>query len=213
MANEHPKLLKTIDSERYLSDFRELGSKFYALMQNVRSTDDFTQFLNEVKSQYPDATHHCSAWRILYESISEFSQDDGEPSGTAGLPILNQLRSFELINVAIIVVRYFGGTKLGKAGLIEAYGSAARNVIETAKHIEVQQAVSISIHLNYDTKKVVDGILKKHHITVHQGEYLEKIVYHIFVPEPNANDFLNDLQHIEYLGVTFEVMGKALVEV
>lgn len=204
---------KTIQNKTYTSDLRELGSKFYAVMSAVEDQTSFITFLNEVKLLYPDATHHCYAWRMLGTEITEFSQDDGEPSGTAGLPILNQLRSFELINTAIIVVRYFGGTKLGKAGLIEAYGNAAHDLIQTATLINVQQAVSLSIQLTYETKRHVDGILKKHQISINNGEYLEKVVYHVHIPEQQLSDVEQDLKQIEYLGISYQVTGKKLIEV
>src|SRR5699024_755346 len=80
-----------------------------------------------------DATHHCYGWRISPNNIEEFAQDDGEPGGTAGLPILNQLKSFNVVNGACVVVRYFGGTKLGKAGLIQAYGHTAELCLKQAE--------------------------------------------------------------------------------
>ncbi len=112
--------------------FKDRGSRFIALAYPVSSEEEAKEKLIEVRKKYHDARHHCYAFRINPENEFSRSSDDGEPSGTAGKPILNQLLSNSLFNVIVIVVRYFGGTKLGTSGLINAYKTATKEAIENA---------------------------------------------------------------------------------
>jgi uncharacterized YigZ family protein len=107
------------------AEFKDRGSKFIAYACPVRNVEDFKERLTEIKKEHPKATHHCFAYRIGLDGNSYRASDDGEPSGTAGRPILGQIDSKELVNVLVVVVRYFGGTLLGVPGLIHAYRSAA----------------------------------------------------------------------------------------
>lgn len=112
--------------------YKEKGSKFIAVAYPVKSEDEFKEAYADVKNEYHNARHHCYAYRVNPEEEEVRSNDDGEPSGTAGKPILNQLYSFELYNICVIVVRYFGGTKLGVSGLINAYKQATIDAINNA---------------------------------------------------------------------------------
>ncbi|MCB2207642.1 MAG: YigZ family protein [Bacteroidetes bacterium] len=112
--------------------YKEKGSKFIAIAHPVKSEDEFKEVYADVKKEYHNARHHCYAYRVNPEEEEVRSNDDGEPSGTAGKPILNQLYSHELYNICVIVVRYFGGTKLGVSGLINAYKQATIDAIGQA---------------------------------------------------------------------------------
>jgi uncharacterized YigZ family protein len=116
----------------YHAEYRVKGSKFPSYIYPAEDRDDVNTVLTNLKSEHPAATHHCYAYRLHPNNVIEFDQDDGEPGSTAGLPILGSLRSNELINVLLVVVRYYGGTKLGKSGLIEAYGHTADLCIQKA---------------------------------------------------------------------------------
>ena len=115
--------------------YKEKGSKFIAIASPVGSVDEVKLQLDKLRKQYHDARHHCYAYRIGYEPIEFRQNDDGEPSGTAGKPILGQIQSFELTNTLVVVIRYFGGVKLGTGGLIQAYRTAARTSLENGKII------------------------------------------------------------------------------
>src|SRR3984957_21337896 len=106
------------------AEFKDRGSKFVGYACPVKTVVECKEKLNEIKKEHPKATHHCFAYRIGLDGNSFRVSDDGEPSGTAGRPILGQIDSKGLVNVLIVVVRYFGGTLLGVPGLINAYGSA-----------------------------------------------------------------------------------------
>jgi len=110
-------------------------SIFIATICGVQSEEEAKAFIGEMNKKYPDATHNCPAYRIISRNnIIEFSSDAGEPSGTAGLPMLNTLRKHQILNVSVVVTRYFGGVKLGVRGLIDAYSQAVDKVIQEAQN-------------------------------------------------------------------------------
>ncbi len=116
--------------------YREKASKFLALAFPVSGEEEIRQQLQAIRKEYFDANHHCYAWQLGYEQPSFRMNDDGEPSGTAGRPIYGQIQSFHLTDIMVVVVRYFGGTKLGVSGLIQAYKTTARIALEEATIIE-----------------------------------------------------------------------------
>lgn len=134
-------------SEGYYMD---RGSKFLAYASPLESEHEARQFLQKIKKDHPKARHYCTAFRLLPDGSLERSNDDGEPSGTAGRPILGQLVKHQLTNAMIIVVRYFGGTKLGVPGLIEAYKTSALNAIEAGTIIKRKVYSTVRIGLSYE---------------------------------------------------------------
>jgi len=128
---------KTIqDATEFL--FKEQGSKFFAFAFHINQEDDFKKQLILLKARYPDATHHCYALVLNPDKSFQKSSDDGEPSNTAGKPILRAILSADLTNIGVIVVRYFGGTMLGVPGLITAYNQSAAEALKLAHVIELQ---------------------------------------------------------------------------
>lgn len=115
--------------------FKDRGSKFLAYAFPIKSESDVKGHLSKIKKDHHSASHYCYAFRLGADKLSFRANDDGEPSGTAGKPILGQIQSADLTNVLIIVVRYFGGSLLGTAGLIHAYREAAHQAIEAAKKV------------------------------------------------------------------------------
>ena len=151
--------------------FKDRGSKFIALAFPVQSEDEAMERLKEVKKEYYDARHHCYAYRINPENEIYKSSDDGEPSGTAGKPILNQLLSKELFNIIVIVVRYFGGTKLGTSGLINAYKTAAREALSDADVTKVLITRTITLEYEYPLMNTVMRIIKDENLTVAEQKF------------------------------------------
>jgi len=131
-----------------VAEYKDRGSKFVAYVFPVRSVSDCKERLTAVKKEHPKATHHCYAYRLGMDGNNFRVNDDGEPSGTAGKPILGQIDSRQVTNALIIVVRYFGGTLLGKAGLINAYKTAAALALQITPII--QRPVLINYRLQYD---------------------------------------------------------------
>ena len=131
-------------------EYKEKGSKFIAFTYFVSDESSFKEKLEQLKKEHFKATHHCYAYRLGIDGKNYRANDDGEPSGTAGRPILGQIDSFGLTNVLIIVVRYYGGTKLGTSGLINAYREAAKNALDKSQKIEkiIESIVEVSISYN-----------------------------------------------------------------
>lgn len=126
---------KTIESESS-GLYKEKGSKFIALAYPVKSESEVKEIIDQLKKKYYDARHHCYAYVLGFDKSAWRVNDDGEPSGTAGKPIHGQLLSYDLTNTLLVVIRYFGGTKLGVSGLINAYKQAARDALQNATIIE-----------------------------------------------------------------------------
>ncbi|MEX0684694.1 MAG: YigZ family protein [Balneolales bacterium] len=155
--------------------FTERGSRFLGYVYHVATIDNIEEKLGSLKKQYPDATHHCYAYRFNPENLHEFAHDDGEPGGTAGLPILNVLKSHELINVMAVAVRYYGGTKLGKPGLIHAYRTTVEQCIESAAIGKLFLTQRIRLTYPYSEQKCVDQITHNYGLTVTNRQYMEEV--------------------------------------
>lgn len=140
--------------------FKDKGSRFLAYAFPVRNESDIKECLEPLRKKYYDATHHCYAWRLGAAGELSRANDDGEPSGTAGRPILGQLLSRELTNVLIVVVRYFGGTKLGVPGLINAYRESAREVLDASKVVTLTVNARYDLSFAYQTMNDVMKIVK-----------------------------------------------------
>lgn len=140
--------------------FKDRGSKFFAHAYPVWSEDDIKLALDELKKKYYDARHHCYSWVLHPDKSAYRMNDDGEPSSTAGRPIYGQLQSYNLTNILVVVVRYFGGTKLGVPGLINAYKTAAKEALENAEIIEKLIKDVYQVEFAYPDMNIVMKILK-----------------------------------------------------
>lgn len=143
--------------------FKDKGSKFIALAFPVKTEDEIKEILENLRKEYHDARHHCYAWRLGAEQDSFRANDDGEPSGTAGRPILGQIRKYDLTNILIVVVRYFGGILLGAGGLINAYRSAAADAIEQTEIVTETIDDRFEIKFPYSSMNDVMTVLKDEH--------------------------------------------------
>ncbi|MCG6187632.1 IMPACT family protein [Maribellus maritimus] len=146
--------------------FKDKGSKFLSYAFPVHSEEEIKEHLNRLKKEHHSARHHCYAWRLGTEEITFRANDDGEPSSTAGKPILGQLQSFEVTNILIVVVRYFGGTLLGVSGLINAYKSAAADVLSKTKIVTKTIERRYQLHFNYPVLNDVMNIIKQENFTI-----------------------------------------------
>lgn len=181
------------------AEFKDRGSKFIAYTFPVETTDDFKQQLQLLKKEHPKAVHHCFAYRIGTDGNNFRSSDDGEPSGTAGKPILGQIDSKGLTNAAVIVVRYWGGTLLGVPGLINAYKSATALALQVTPVIQKQVEVLYSIEFDYTRMNEVMMIIKQYNCTVLSNETQLFCVIKAGIPRNRLNDVLyklNDLQNV-----------------
>ncbi len=144
--------------------YKDKGSRFIAIAFPVLSEQDFKDELERIKTRFHDARHHCYAYRIGVIDVVERFNDDGEPSGTAGKPILGQIHSFGLTNVGIVVVRYFGGVKLGVGGLITAYKQASADALATAEIVAKELKDIYLVSFGYDVMGEVLGFLRKNKV-------------------------------------------------
>ncbi|MBN2683003.1 MAG: YigZ family protein [Bacteroidales bacterium] len=141
--------------------FKDRGSKFIGLAFPVFSETEIKDIQKNLRNQYYDARHHCFAWRLGADKLHYRVNDDGEPSNSAGMPIFGQIQSFDLTNILIVVVRYFGGTKLGVPGLINAYRTAASEAIRNGEIIEKTVNNITKIHFEYLAMNDVMTVLKE----------------------------------------------------
>ena len=153
--------------------YKEKGSKFIALAYPVESAEQCKEILDKLKKEHHGARHYCYAYRIHPASEQVRSNDDGEPPGTAGKPILNQIYSFDLFNIFVVVIRYFGGTKLGVSGLINAYKTAAREALTHAVIITKEPVEEIELRFDYALMNSVMRILKHENVQVN-GQFYDK---------------------------------------
>ncbi len=141
--------------------YKEKGSRFISLAYPVVTEDEIREIVSRLKEKYYDARHHCYAWRLGAAKTHFRANDDGEPSSTAGKPILGQIQSNDLTNILIVVIRYFGGIKLGVSGLINAYREAAADAIANAEIIEKTVDEQIRIQFSYLAMNDVMKIVKE----------------------------------------------------
>lgn len=146
--------------------YKEKGSKFIAFATPCNNEQEAKDFLSNWKKEHHQARHLCYAYRFGVNQYTTRANDDGEPANSAGAPILGQIQSFELSNILIGVIRYFGGTKLGVGGLITAYKTAAKEAIENGNIIEKELQTRLSIDFPYEKMPTIMSLIKNHHLTI-----------------------------------------------
>ncbi|MDD4095640.1 MAG: IMPACT family protein [Oscillospiraceae bacterium] len=161
-------------------------SVFIAEAGPIRSAEDAQQRIDEIRKQYPDATHHVYAWRIGREEVLQKYSDDGEPSGTAGMPVLDALRKNDIDDSIIVVTRYFGGTQLGTGGLVRAYGSAAAGAVQAAQPCVFVNAREYEITVDFSLYERLKYVLDKEGYSVGRVRYEDLPVLSVSCPESGA---------------------------
>jgi uncharacterized YigZ family protein len=154
--------------------FKEKGSKFFSFAFPVSEEEEIKTHLHTLRKKYFDATHHCYAYMLGPEKKLFRAVDDGEPAHSAGTPILNQIKSKGLTNVLVVVVRYFGGTKLGVGGLVHAYKQAAEEALATADKIEIEITAEVQIDFEYEAQPEIMRLIKDFNLTLTYQQYSTK---------------------------------------
>lgn len=180
--------------------YREKMSKFISFVVPVDSATEARRVIADYTNRYHDARHVCWAYMIGHQRSEYLSSDNGEPSGTAGKPILGQINSFNLTNVVVIVVRYFGGIKLGTSGLIAAYREAAREAINSTTIIECHRQETISFHFPYLSMEPVMKLIKSGKITVIEQNFDNSCSMTVQLRADDLDQFMRRLLDID--GVT-----------
>lgn len=175
-------------------------SKFITNIFYINNLNDINIYLNKIKEKYKDATHHCYAYII--NNTKRFN-DDGEPNGTAGMPILDCLEKNKLNHTLCIVTRYFGGIKLGAGGLVRAYSNSISNTLKNSKFFKLKDGYKIKITFEYNNSKQIDNLVKDYEIT--KKEYGKVITYELLI----TNDFLNKLNKSN---IKYEIINKEIIK-
>lgn len=178
---------KTI-KERSTAEIVEKKSKFIANIFHIESREEAEQIISNIKKEYYDARHNCFAYSFYDEKSMQIytrSSDDGEPSGTAGVPILSVVNGNNLVNVLIIVTRYFGGILLGTGGLVRAYKEAAEKVIINSKMFKIVEGYEVKTQIDYNNWDKFNYYCKNKKINIIKTEYFEKIECIFEIPKEN----------------------------
>ncbi|MDP5107098.1 MAG: YigZ family protein [Polaribacter sp.] len=180
--------------------FKEKGSKFFGYAFPVLNEDDVKGYLEELKKKHHSARHFCYAYQIGVEDIQYRANDDGEPNNSAGLPIYGQIQSFEVTNILIVSVRYFGGTKLGVGGLISAYKTSAQITLEASEIIEKTIDIHFQLNFQYDLMNAVMRIIKEKNLTIIRQKLELACEYVISIRKNEAQiifDIFNNLYKVD----------------
>lgn len=191
----------------------EKKSKFIANLIKVESKEEAEEKIQEIKKKYYDARHNCVAYRLLVdEKVEEKASDDGEPSGTAGGPMLNILQKNNLSNVLIVVTRYFGGILLGTGGLVRAYSEALQKAIEESLLIMKVSGIEMKLIVDYNNFGKFKYYCKNNNISIISTEYLEKIECKIQMELEKKEKFIKDYENKELNISNLEVLSKKIID-
>jgi uncharacterized YigZ family protein len=185
-----------------VAEFKDRGSKFLAYTSPINNTDEFKKYLQLLKKEHPKAVHHCFAYRIGLEGNNFRVSDDGEPSGSAGKPILGQIDSKQLVNVLVVVVRYFGGTLLGVPGLINAYKTATALALQLTPVIQKQVLLKYRLHFDYTQMNDIMIILRQFGCEVTRQEMQLFCELEIGVPKGRVNEVVFKIKELQAVELT-----------
>lgn len=180
---------------------KEKGSKFIGFAYPILSENDFKEKLQYIKELHPKATHHCYAFRLGINGENYRINDDGEPSGSAGLPIYNQLLAHNITNVLLIIVRYFGGTKLGVGGLVKTYKESAKATLEEAKIITKELESEIEIQFNFSQQNIIFSLLNKFNAKIQNFDAQEICKISAFIKtsqKENISETLSEMHQVTF---------------
>ncbi|MBR4903780.1 MAG: YigZ family protein [Selenomonadaceae bacterium] len=205
---------KTIaDGEIFSAAYEINKSKFLAHVKHVETEESAREFVLMIRKKYFDATHNCSAWVLGERGDKQKSNDDGEPGGTAGNPILETIKKNELTNCAIVVTRYFGGIKLGTGGLIRAYSHTAALGIAISKVVQMILFQKISLTLEYNFLATVENYLRNKKVRVTNTDYADVVTLEILLLPAQVETFLTDLNDLTAANFLHEELGEILLPV
>ena len=187
-------------------------SKFICNLIKVESQEEAEEHIKKIKKKYYDARHNCVAYRVIEdEQVVEKSSDDGEPSGTAGGPMLNILQKNNLGNILVMVTRYFGGILLGTGGLVRAYSDATLDAIDTAEKVEICVGIEAEIELDYNNLESFKYYCKKNNISIKDYDYSEKIICKIQLEEGNKERLEDDFKTKKVNLINLKFLSKKLI--
>lgn len=180
---------------------KEKGSKFIGFAFPINSETDLKKNLEKIREEHPKATHHCYAFRLGLNGENYRANDDGEPSGSAGLPIYNQLLANDLTNILLIVVRYYGGTKLGVSGLVKVYKESAKLTLEESEILIRELETIISIEFPFNKQNVIFTLLNKFDGKIQEFNASENCEINALIKtsqKENISELLSEMQNISF---------------
>jgi uncharacterized YigZ family protein len=173
-----PEKILTVDNFAEIT-YKEKSSVFMGQVYHCKTENEAVNILEPIKKKYYDASHHCFAYKL---NSGQFKySDDGEPNGTAGIRILNAIEHFNLINVIVVIIRYYGGTKLGVGPLGKAYYTSAHNVLDKTKKLEKVLFQKVIIEAGFNYTSHIHRILANHNATIENSQYQEKAMFECFI--------------------------------
>ncbi len=208
------KNFKTIrGGDIFTAEYEIKKSVFISHVRHVETEEGAREFVADIKKKYFDATHNCSAWILGENGDKQKSNDDGEPGGTAGNPILDAIKKNELTNIAVVVTRYFGGIKLGASGLIRAYSHTAALGIAAAQIVQMTTFKKIAVTIEYPFLAQVENFLRNKKISVESADYAADVTLNILIEPAAADNFLADLTELTAANFLAEDTGEILIPV
>lgn len=186
-------------------------SRFICHAKRVYSEEEARDFITAIKKEHYKATHNCSAFIVGERSEIKRTSDDGEPSGTAGVPMLGVLENHNLTNVCVVVTRYFGGIKLGAGGLIRAYAGSVALAVKEIGIIEIKEQAGIQIHMTYAQYQEYGNFLKEHNLIELETNFTDQVDTMIFIDKEKKEGIKADL--IEFFNGKVTLTDKGLREV
>ena len=186
-------------------------SRFICHAKRVYSEEEARDFITAIKKEHYKATHNCSAFIVGERSEIKRTSDDGEPSGTAGVPMLGVLENHNLTNVCVVVTRYFGGIKLGAGGLIRAYAGSVALAVKEIGIIEIKEQAGIQIHMTYAQYQEYGNFLKEHNLIELETNFTDQVDTMIFIDKEKKNGIKADI--IEFFNGKVTLTDKGLREV
>lgn len=201
-------MFRTI-KENVEAEITEKRSKFIANIMYVKTVAEAEEYLNAIKKKYHDAKHNCFAYSIMTaDGIINRSSDDGEPSGTAGGPILNIINKNELINTLVVVTRYFGGILLGTGGLVKAYSESTLKAIEKAEFVVEERGYEASLEINYNDFEKFRFYCNKNGINIIKTDYKDKIVCDIELNNEENKRLMENLNELSFKIENYKILKE-----
>lgn len=182
---------------------KEKGSKFIGYAFPVGNDDQIKEMLQKIKAEHPKATHHCYAFRLGEAGQNYRANDDGEPSGSAGLPIYNQLLAHQVSNILLVVVRYYGGTKLGVSGLVKAYKDTAKSTLKNSDIILVDLETTVEIIFEFSHQNSIFTMLNKFKATILKFDTNETCILQARIKMSEKENISNQMSEMPIITYKF----------
>lgn len=187
-------------------------SRFIANIKRCNSEEESLAFIEEINKEHREATHNCTAYINGPSKLTQRYNDDGEPQGTAGIPMLEVLKKEDLTDIVVVVTRYFGGIKLGASGLIRAYGGAVSEVLRHAKIVDLKNYYSVKVNFDYTSLGKIDNYIGENNFYIKNRDYLEKVENLMYIRVDKYEDFKNSLMEFTSGNVDIEIEDTILLQ-